>query len=176
MTAGSVETLSGETSPARVPVLVLGLGNPLLTDDGAGLRLLAGLSSESEWSGVEFVDGGTQGIALLPLLDERRAVLVLDAVGLGAAAGTVHVLAGDDVPLTRTLRSRTAHEGNACELLLLARLLGQTPERVAIVGVEPGEVKTGIGLTREVEGALPAALELARTILREMLAQRPCAF
>jgi hydrogenase maturation protease len=176
MTAGSVDALSGNTAPARAPILVLGLGNPLLKDDGAGLRLLAELSAGSEWSGIEFVDGGTQGIALLPLLDERRAILVLDAVGLGAAAGTVHVVTGDDMLLARTRRASTAHEGNACELLLLARLLGQAPERVAIVGVEPGEVKTGIGLTREVEGALPAALEVARTILREMLSQRPCAF
>jgi hydrogenase maturation protease len=168
MTAGSVEKFGGETTPARAPILVLGLGNPLLQDDGAGLRLLAELSSEREWSGIEFVDGGTQGIALLPMLDERRAILLLDAVGLGAAAGTVHVVNGADMLLSRTRRASTAHEGNACELLLLARLLGQAPERVAVVGVEPGEVKTGIGLTQEVEDALPAALAQARALLREM--------
>ena len=168
MTAGSVEGPLGLTAPARAPILVLGLGNPLLMDDGAGLRLLAGLSAEGEWSGVEFVDGGTQGIVLLPLLHERRAMLLLDAVGFGAAAGTVHVLAGGDVLLSRAHRVSTAHESNASELLLLARLLSQLPGHVAVVGIEPGEVKTGVGLTQQVEGALPAALEQARTVLREM--------
>lgn len=168
MTAGSLSALPEDMTSARAPILVLGLGNSLLMDDGAGLRLLEELSSESEWSGVEFVDGGTQGIALLPLLDERRAVLLLDAVGLGAAAGTVHVLTGEDVMLSRARRAGTAHEGNAGELLMMSRLLGQLPKWVAVVGVEPGEVRTGIGLTQEVEGALPSARERARTVLREM--------
>ena len=171
MTAGSRKSWSEEEEgPARAPILVLGLGNPLLKDDGAGLRLLAQLEGESEWRGIEFVDGGTQGIALLSLLDERRAVVLLDAVGLGAAAGTVHVLTGEEVLLTRPLRTSTAHEGNASELLMLARLLGQLPECVTVVGVEPGEVKTGIGLTPGVEGALPSALERARAVLRQLSA------
>lgn len=170
MTAGSRNASPEERAPARAPILVLGLGNPLLMDDGAGLRLLAELEAESEFSGIEFVDGGTQGIALLPLLDERHAVLLLDAMGLGAPAGTVHALAGEGVLLARARRAGTAHEGNAVELLQLARLLGQLPDRVTVVGVEPGEVRTGIGLTQVVEDALPSALEKARTALRQLSA------
>lgn len=169
MTAGSLDALSEDMISARAPILALGLGNSLLMDDGAGLRLLEELSREGEWSGIEFVDGGTQGIALLPLLDERRAILLLDAVGLGAAAGTTHVLTGEDVLLARTRRAATAHEGNGSELLAMSRLLGQLPEWVTVVGVEPREVRTGIGLTQEVEGALPSALEKARTVLRKMM-------
>src|ERR1039457_4189410 len=91
MTVGSVDV-----APARAPVLVLGLGNLLLSDDAAGLHLEAALQAErGDSPQVEFVDGGTQGLALLDYLSNRRAVLVLDAVGLGAEPGSVHVLRGD---------------------------------------------------------------------------------
>ena len=169
MTDGSASASAANQSPVRASVLALGLGNLLLTDDGVGLRMVATLAAESGWTGVEFADGGTQGIALLPLLEDRRTLLLLDAVGLGAAPGTVHVLQGNELPLSQARRSTTAHEGNAVELLLLASLLGQLPEQVIVVGVEPREVKTGIGLTPEVEAALPAALEQARILLRAVL-------
>jgi len=157
-----------EAVPARAPVLVLGLGNLLLQDDGIGLQLLAALAAEDEWAGIEFVDGGTQGVALLPLLGGRRALLVLDAIALGAAPGTVHAVTVDEALLIVACRPRTSHGSNARELLMLARLLDQMPPHVVIAGVEPGVVRTGIGLTREVEDALPAALEQARAVLREM--------
>ncbi|MHC4948648.1 MAG: hydrogenase maturation protease [Planctomycetota bacterium] len=77
----------------HAPVLVLGLGNLLLRDDGVGLTLLARLRDEhAALPGVEWLDGGTQGLALLGRLAGRRGLLVLDAVALGDAPGTVHVL------------------------------------------------------------------------------------
>src|SRR5271169_2822928 len=94
------------------PILVLGLGNLLLSDDGVGLRLLEELARETWSDDVEFVDGGTQGLALLPYLSERQAVMVLDAIGLGAEPGTLHILRGDDVRQLHGQRSETAHEGN----------------------------------------------------------------
>jgi hydrogenase maturation protease len=161
MIAGLAET--------RLPVLVLGLGNLLLGDDGVGLRLLEDLRDESgEAGGVEFVDGGTQGLALLGYLAERPAVLILDAVGLGEAPGTVHVLDESSIAQMRTRAAATAHEGNALEVLAMARLLGQAPGRVRIVGVEPAVVRTGIGLSPAVESALPAALAEARRVLETM--------
>ena len=162
MTAGSVES-----SAARAPVLVLGLGNPLLGDDGVGLRLLEELLRDAgRWPGVvEFVDGGTQGLALLGWVSRRPAVVVLDAIGLGAEPGTVHVLRADDLARLRVSRSDTAHESGALELLATARLLGEAPAEVMVVGVEPGVVGTGIGLTPAVEQALARALEQARAIV-----------
>src|SRR5450631_2070104 len=119
------------------PILVLGLGNLLLTDDAVGLRLLEDLSRETSSDDVEFVDGGTQGLALLPYLADRQAVLVLDAIGLGAAPGTVHVLHGDEVGRMRARRSETAHEGNGLTLLDTARLLGEELPNLVVIGVEP---------------------------------------
>jgi len=156
--------------PARAPILVLGLGNLLLGDDAAGLHLEAALAAErGESALVEFVDGGTQGLALLHYLAHRRAVLVLDAVGLGAEPGSVHVLRGPAIDGLRVQRSTTAHEGNALELLATARLLGDVAEEIVVVGVEPAHIATGIGLSPQVEAALPAAMGRARAVLESML-------
>lgn len=153
----------------QTPVLVLGIGNQLLWDDGVGLVMLARL--RERWgadSRVDFVDGGTQGIALATYLADRRAVLVLDAVALGGAAGTVH--ARRNVRACDQPRGSGAHEGNAGELLAVAELVGDVPEQMAIVGIEPEALHTGIGLSAKVEAALPEATDAAERMLHELLA------
>ena len=171
MTAGSVEARPAR-EPAPAPILVLGLGNLLLGDDALGLQLLSRLSADA-LPNVEFVDGGTQGLALLGYLSDRRGILILDAVGLGAAPGAVHVLDGADLDGLRARRSTTAHEGNALELLSTARLMGEKMGRLIVVGVEPARVATGIGLSEAVEAALPAALQQARCAIRELAGPTP---
>ena len=132
-----------------------------------GVAILHALEREAAGWGdkVEFVDGGTQGLVLLGVLSGRRAAVILDAVALGAAPGTIHVLSPDEAALVRSRRSSTAHEGNASELLATASLLGDLPERTIIVGIEPGEVRTGVGLTDDVARSVPEAVERARRAL-----------
>jgi hydrogenase maturation protease len=155
---------------ATAPVLVLGLGNQLLGDDGAGLRLLEALSEQFPPNdAVEFLDGGTQGLALTGYLADRAAILVLDAVALGQPPGTVHVLWGDELWRIRVQRSSTAHEGNALELFATARMLGYDWAGVAAIGIEPKNIHTGVGLSAEVEFAMEDALLKARKILNEMV-------
>jgi len=174
MTAGLLrEDRSQETesrSRPGAPVLALGLGNLLLGDDGVGLRLVERLAAGDSFGGaVEYIDGGTQGLALLGCLADREAVLVLDAVGLGGEPGTIHVLRGSAMEAIRTRRGSTAHEGNALELFATARVLGLTSKEVAVVGVEPENVRTGIGLSPRVEQAVNAALARAREVLEELV-------
>jgi hydrogenase maturation protease len=188
MTSGSVE------------LLVLGLGNPLLGDDGAGLLLLSelwgrlpacggfpgrpfaacrnagqpSLPASLDWGErVEFLDGGTQGLMLLGRVSRRPALLILDAVSMGAAPGTVHVLRDMEALGLDSHHSRTAHEGNAAELLAAALLLGECPERFFVVGIEPANVNPGIGLSEPVRAALRPALSAARAIVEEVLAGVP---
>ena len=145
------------------PVLVLGIGNLLLGDDGAGLQLLERLAADIGAFGgdVELVDGGTQGLALLGVIAHRKTLIILDAVQLGGAPGTVHVKRGMEL-LRLGHVSATAHEGNAGEMLRASMLLGDLPEHMALIGVEPARLKTGIGLSDEVRRALPVAAMTAR--------------
>jgi len=166
MTAGS----------PNAPVLVLGLGNLLLGDDGVGLRLVETLAEEAGFGDtVEFVDGGTQGIALLGCLADREAIVVLDAVSLGAEPGTVHVLRGPAMEELKARRASTAHEGNALELFATGRMLGLGWNEVAVIGIEPENVRTGIGLSARVEQSVGTALACARNVVKEMVETHvPC--
>ncbi len=159
------------SSVEKAPVLVLGVGNILLRDDGAGVHLVNRMPLLSAgWNGaVEFLEGGTQGLALLSEIAGRSALVLLDAAALGALPGTVHVRRDGEV-LDLCRRGGTAHEGNAGELLAVAGLLGELPQRIAMVGIEPLLLETGIGLSDPVRRAIPAALEVARQEVEQALA------
>jgi hydrogenase maturation protease len=113
-------------------------------------------------------DGGTQGLALLDRIGNRRALLVLDAVALGAEPGTVHVLRGWK---HAGERASTAHESNVAELLQASTLLGECPGRVTVIGIEPARIATGIGVSDAVAHAVSAAVEAAR---RELAGRIAC--
>jgi hydrogenase maturation protease len=169
----SLPTTSDLTQPqSRVPILVLGLGNLLLTDDGVGLTLLEQLQNSRNWGDqVEFLDGGTRGIVLLGYLEARRAVLVLDAIALGDPPGTVRVIEGYENFLHLASTPGSAHEGNALQLLQSAYIIGMAPLKVAVVGVAPAVLETNIGLSLEVQHALSEALYKSERILAALLAE-----
>ncbi|HXX16336.1 MAG TPA: hydrogenase maturation protease [Candidatus Eremiobacteraceae bacterium] len=157
-------------------ILVLALGNMLLSDDGAGPALLEQLAaSPSRWpAGVEFIDGGTQGLALLGQLAGRRAVIIVDALQTGAPPGTVHRLTLNELHeitprrlLAQTSRN-SGHESNAAELIAAAELLGELPDRLFVVGIEAQSIHTGLGLTPPVRDALPAALDQVASLLSQL--------
>jgi hydrogenase maturation protease len=113
------------------------------------------------------VDGGTLGLDLLRVVHGARGVVLVDAVRLGAAAGTVSLLHGDAiVEAAGVLDGRAA--GAVGELLAVARLMGWLPEPVALVGVEVADIGFGTDLTPVVDGALPAAMDAVRHELRRM--------
>jgi hydrogenase maturation protease len=146
------------------PVLLLGLGNPLMSDDGAGQELLSRLACHaSEWGErVEFIDGGTQGLALLGTFEGRKAVVFLDAVRFGDKPGAVHILTGEEVARMGRRAATTAHEGSAPQILAALQLLGETPSEIILIGLEPEKLQTGIGLTPSVQAGLGVAASIAR--------------
>ncbi|TIC80279.1 hydrogenase maturation protease [Nocardioides sp. GY 10127] len=139
-------------------------------DDGVGLRLLEELMGLDLADGVEYVDGGTIGLSLLPLVQDATSLLVLDAVapgGTGAGRrepGDVVRLDGDQLP--RLLRTQLSpHQVGLLDVLVGARLLRADPERMCVVGVVPSFVDLAWGLTPVVEAAVPEALRVAREVL-----------
>lgn len=147
--------------------LVLGVGNPLLADDGVGLVLLDRVRDAGPWpDGVTFEDGGTWGLSLLPALEDAEAVLVLDAVRTSAPPGTVRWARDGAIPRLYR-RPACAHQVDLAEVLAAATLLGVLPCRMAVVGVEPVDVGTlRVGLSAPVRAAVDAAAAQACRVLR----------
>ncbi|QOY88913.1 hydrogenase maturation protease [Paludibaculum fermentans] len=170
--AGQGSRSAGFDPPGPAPVLVLGLGNLLLSDDGVGLRLLELLSADPA-PGVEYVDGGTQGLALLGLFEGRHSVVVCDAVALDGEPGAIHVLDKAAIAELRGSRAGSAHESNALGLLQALTLLGQDPDELWVVGIEPEVVRTGIGLSASVTASLAGCVQQARQLIPRHASMRP---
>lgn len=144
---------------ARAGTLVIGLGNPLMCDDGIGLEALRRFAArEALLPGIELVDGGTWGMNLLPLIETAGSVLFLDAIRLGSAPGTVHELEGDAVP-RRLAHKLSPHQIDLGEVLAIAMLRGTLPPRLFALGIEPAVVEMGTAISPEVEVAMPTLLE-----------------
>jgi len=127
--------------------VVLGLGNPLMRDDGVGLAALERLRAEWEpGPDVGFVDGGTWGMNLLPDIEDADALILLDAVNAGVEPGRPLVLEREEVPRFLGLKL-SPHQIDLREVLALAELRGALPERVVVFGVQPGLLAAGTGLT-----------------------------
>lgn len=146
------------------PTLVIGLGNPLMGDDGVGLVVLEQLEEQSFAPPVEFVDGGTWGLALLPDVERAAALLLLDAVHSDDTPGTVYVLGAEDIP--RFLAAKISpHQVDVRELLALAELRGALPADLRVVGVQPCSTEYGDGLSPEAAAAVEVMVSAACAVL-----------
>jgi len=161
--------VDAEAAPASA--LVLGVGNPLMTDDGVGLRILEDLRRSCAVDGVEFLDAGTLSLVLLPRIEQCRRLLVLDAARLGAPPGTVRVLENSDMDAFLRESDSTVHDVGLRDLLDASRLTGALPAPRALVGVQPGRVGWGTQCTAAVEAAIPEAVSRACALLEGWLAR-----
>lgn len=165
MTEPTTDTSTG-TPTEGAPVLVLGVGNELFTDEGLGV-VAAQAIAQLHLPGVEVLDGSTLGLALLPSLAGRDAVLLLDAaVGGDAQPGDLLVLRDDEVPASRHL-TMSAHQIGVSEALATAELAGCRPPRLAAVGMVPVSLATGHGLSTAVAQQIPQMVQTACKILQE---------
>ena len=157
-------------SQSRAPFAVLGLGNELFTDEGLGVQAgwevqRAGLSD------VEVLDGGTLGLALLPEIEGRVGLLVLDAmVAAGSEPGDIVVLGPEELVRPKMLLM-SAHQVGIAETLGAATLLGTSPRLLAAVGIVPFSLDTGYGISPEAQARIPAMVETAIEILQRWMAE-----
>lgn len=139
---------------ARAGLLVLGLGNLLCADDGAGVAAVERLRATHDLpEGVRVLDGGTLGLALLPYLCDARAAILVDAIAADAPPGTLVRLEGDEVGRAAAHRL-SPHQIGVADLLDGARLLGDGPERLVLVGVVPGSIGLALERTPPVEARI----------------------
>ncbi len=139
-------------------VLVLGIGNLLLEDEGIGPRAIEELSRRYRFSPeIELLEGGTAGFSLLPRILEADRLLVLDAIRAGAPPGSLLALDGNKLPPAYS-KKLSPHEIGLGDVLALARIYGG-PREVAVLGVEPDSLNLGIGLSPKVSQALERLIE-----------------
>ena len=151
----------------RVP-LVLGFGNILLGDDGAGVWIVERLRTDPDCGACEFIDGGTLSFTLLPYVEATDALLVIDAAELESLPGTVAVFEGPAMDaFLMSARRRTVHEVGIIDLLDMARLLGCLPERRALLCLQPEHIDWSTSLSIPVERSLGKATAQAKALLQE---------
>jgi hydrogenase maturation protease len=141
------------TSDIVSPTVVIGLGNPLMGDDGLGLAVLERLRAEGVPPDVELVDGGTWGLALLPVIESATRVLLIDAIDTGGAPGSLHALERAEIP--RYLATRVSpHQVDLQDVLALAELRGTLPQETVAIGLQPAVVEMSFGLSEPVRSRL----------------------
>ncbi len=208
--------VAGAAGAVEPRITVVGIGNPIMGDDGIGLRILStlqqvddpldwvpshateaasgGAGSDGTVSGddatasafggagssadsvsrarqesvsvgnIRYVDGGTAGMELLPVIQEAEQLLVLDALAGPGEPGNVVTLYGDQIP--RLLDAKLSpHQVGLLDLLSAARLLGGEPKEVAVVGVVAQRCELGVGLSEPVAAAIPEAARAARAVV-----------
>ena len=149
------------SEPSGGEVLVIGLGNPIMADDGLGVAALERL--RQGWSlpeSVRLVDGGTWGMNLLPLIEEAERVVFLDAIDAGRPAGALILLEREELPRFLALKL-SPHQIDLREVLALAELRGTLPSDLVAIGLQPGRVEMAFGLSPEVESRLDDLLTAA---------------
>ncbi|HSN70224.1 MAG TPA: HyaD/HybD family hydrogenase maturation endopeptidase [Steroidobacteraceae bacterium] len=140
--------------------LVLGIGNVLLTDDGAGVHAVRQLAGElGEAPGVQYLDGGTLSFSLAPAIEEADRLIVFDAAQLGAPAGTVRCLVDGEMDRFLGRCKRSVHEVALLDLLDIARLTDSLPRQRALIGIQPDAIEWGEAPTARVAEGIRRAVE-----------------
>lgn len=137
------------------PVLVVGLGNPLMRDEGIGLAVVQRLEKRArEFPMVEFIEAGNSLMAALHRMAGRRKVIFVDCAIMGDRAGTLRRFLPDEARSVKRLAGFSLHEGDLYSALELSKRLGECPDAVVIFGIEPARVEWGEGLSPVVAARL----------------------
>ena len=148
-------------------VLILGIGNILWADEGFGVRALEALNSQFRFPGqVTLIDGGTQGIYLVQNIREADILVVFDAVDYGLPGGSLKLVEGDEVPKFLGCKKVSLHQTGFQEVLAMAEMLGDYPQHLLLIGVQPVELEDyGGSLRCEVKAQIQPAIEQALAYL-----------
>jgi len=153
-------------SEQQKTIAVVGIGNSLLTDDGAGIHTLERFAEGNEDDDVNCLDGGTVGLALLDRLENLNGLIALDAMKLGKEPGAITVLLGEDMDSHLRNQHGSVHEVGLSDLMDAMRLRGELPDNRALIGIEPEDMDWGTEPTAAVAAALPEAAAFAQNLVR----------
>lgn len=149
-------------------IIVLGVGNILLSDEGIGVRAVEKLQRDYDLPPeVVVIDGGTTGMEMLEDLSNADHIIIIDAVRSGKAPASIIRLADEQVPVFFKTKL-SPHQIGLSDVLATLAFIGEQPGGVTVIGVEPVSLETGMALSPQVEARLPELMELVVTELREL--------
>jgi len=148
-------------------VTILGLGNILLSDEGVGVHVVNEFQKRYEVPPyVEIVDGGAAGLDLIPFIEGREKVVMVDAVNFDREPGYIDVLENEQIPVRLTQKASMHHLG-LMDVLCIVRLSGNVPEDMCIVGIQPGSLELGLDMTPPIWDKQEALIDRLVQKLRE---------
>jgi len=146
--------------------LILGIGNTLLSDEGAGIHALNLFQSyHPDVANLTYIDGGTLSFTLAAYIEDCDNLIVFDAAELKAPAGTVRAMAGEKMDVFLGAARRSPHEVGLLDLFDIARLTESLPVNRALIGIQPRSIEWGMSPTSPVEQALSIAVDEAESLL-----------
>jgi hydrogenase maturation protease len=146
-------------------VVILGVGNILLSDEGVGVKTVWELEKKFEFpENVKLVDGGSGGFSLIPFIEEADRLLIIDAILGDNPPGTIYRFTLENIPET-VAEKISLHELNLLDILNLVKLRNKLPEEVVIIGIEPKSLEMSLELTPLIKDKQE---ELIKKVLEEL--------
>ncbi|GBE41096.1 hydrogenase 2 maturation protease [bacterium BMS3Bbin09] len=140
-------------------IAVFGIGNILLSDDGVGVHTLNRLKEEYDLPEyVELIDGGTKGLDLLPFLEERDKVMIIDAANFNKEPGTIGTVEGEKIPAFLS-KKLSVHQIGLPDLLFAAKLTNIFPPEICLIGIQPESMATSVEMSDVVSKGVEPLLE-----------------
>ncbi len=153
---------------SQTGTLVIGIGNSLFGDDGAGIHVIETLARQSLPEDVEVIDGGTLSFTLLERVENAARLIVVDAAQLDAEPGTVRVFHDADMDdFLNGSQRPSVHEVNLMDVLVGARLRGRMPKRYSLIGIQPLSLDWSATPTPVVAEAVERAAGIIRNLVEE---------
>jgi hydrogenase maturation protease len=141
------------------PILILGIGNILLKDEGVGVHTVNKMMSMALPPDVEVLDGGTRGLDLLSYIEGRKKIIVIDTVTTGDPPGTIYRFRDESLVVNKPLL-RTAHGIDFVDVINTSKMLGSKPDEIVFIGIEPEEISEGLELSPTIEKRVPALIKM----------------
>ena len=149
-------------------VLVLGVGNILLSDEGVGVRVVEALQDRYVIpDGIDVVDGGTSGMDMLDIIGGRDHVILIDAMKTGGPPATIVRLCGDEVPAFFGLKI-SPHQLGLSDVLAALKILECEPANMTLIGIEPADLDLGLELSPTIAGKLDDLVQMVASELSDI--------
>jgi hydrogenase maturation protease len=146
-------------------IVVLGVGNLLLSDEGVGIHVVNELMKMSLPPKISVVEGGTDGFGLLNIITEADRLIVIDAVKGGGPPGALYRFDLDEVRNYPSGFKTSVHQIGILEVLDISELIGKKPH-ITVIGIEPKSLEMGMELSPEVRSKIPRVIELILNLLK----------